>query len=160
MAAKLKAVQEESIPLGRYVSDAVEASDDAPSAIKILESWARENSALFKLLTGPYLFQACQECVGHRYRDKRSTIWNQDSTGKRVLDHANMLLEFPLLDGGSLRHAKKDEVLATAGFYDTQAIDMKFKAVWLRAIAAKLGKKTVEQVFDNSGLRKLQQELK
>ena len=160
MVAKLKEVQQERTPLGRYVSDAVEASDNAESAASLLESWAQKNPTLFQQLTGPFLSQACHDCVRHRYRGQRSEIWNQDSTGERVLEHAKMLLEFPLLDGSSLRHAKKDEVLATAVFYDTQATDMTFKAVWLRAIAAKLGTKTVARVFTNQSLKELQQDLR
>ena len=44
-------------------------------------------------------------------------------------------------------------------FYEKQASDMQVKAAWLYAIAKRLGAKTVEKVFTEERLRKLQQDL-
>ena len=159
MVAKARAVKQE-FALHTYVSSAVKETKDIQSAAKLLESWARENDALYRCLTEPALAQACYGAVSNRTRMNRQQSWNQDQGGERVHAHAGLLLDFPLVGGKCLRSARKTDVIDAAEFYETQASDMQFKAVWLRAVAKKLGAKQVKDVFTEEALRKLQKDLR
>lgn len=164
MVAKAKVIERE-FELHEYVSAAVEESDDACMAAKKLEVWAREDEKLYQQLTEPWLSKACYQAVRSKYRLKRQAIWhsewnsNQERPRARVLAYANLLMDFPLLDGKPLRSAKKAAVLEAADFYGKQSSDMRFKEIWLRAIAKKQGVKKVEQVFTETSLRKLRKDL-
>lgn len=145
--------------------EALEIENDTIKATRLLEDRANADPALFKALTGPYLHQAAYEAVRLRVHAQRRVAWNStnyDATGRgeRVLAHAvhNSLLDFPLPSGMLLRNAKATDVLDGAKRYREQANDMTHKAVWLDAIAARLGRRTVGAVFSHEALAQLQHE--
>ena len=159
MAAKPKTVELE-FSLHKYVSAAVEETDDTQAAAKKLEVWALENDALYRAITGPALEHMCYDIVRNKTQMIRRQIWNQDQGGSRVHAHASLLMDFPLIGGKTLRIAMKVDVIEAADFYKAQASDMQFKYLWLLAVAKKLGTKTVEDVFTEEKLRKLQKDLR
>ena len=157
--AKSKVVEME-FSLHKYVSAAVDETNDIQSAAKQLELWALENDALYRAVTAPALSSMCYDAVSMRTRMNRRQTWNQEQGGSRVLAHAALLMDFPLVGGMRLSVARKNDVIDAADFYDTQASDMTSKAVWLRAVAKRLGAKQVKDVFNEEKLRKLQKDLR
>lgn len=163
MAQTAEVLHTISLPAQR-VRDAVAQSPDTRSAADLLESWARSDRELFDYLVKPWLTRACEEAVRTVTRSERAAIcrsWTAPNytlggNGHRVHTLGRSLLDFPLPGGMRLRDARKDDLLGAVKFYRSQAVDMAAKASWLEAIAERVGRKQVGNVFDDETLPPLE----
>ncbi len=155
---------EENLDARSAARDALRETNNVVEAAKLLEQWASNNQELYRSITEPLLPKVCYEAVRTACHEDRRSVWtapnyNKAGNGERVISHAHSLLDFRLPGGTLLRDATKNELLAAAEFYRQQANDMNHKALWLSAIAAKVGRRKVANAFTDSKLRELQQEI-
>jgi hypothetical protein len=150
--------------LRRYISTAIKRTKTKQAAIDRLESEARNDKFLWRMLTEPFLRQACQLAVenfttpstGKSSKPAHpSKPVHQDQCGARLRFAADSLMEFRLLEGLPLGHAMKSDVVATAASYNRIAQSKMVRAKWLTLIAEKMpDNKTVGDLFTEKDLKR------
>jgi hypothetical protein len=157
--------------LKRSVSEAIEKTRDSQTAVSFLEDAARKDKLLWRLLTDPFLRQACQQAIddyvpikikehGKKKEKKEKKPIQQDQRGKRLRHAAASLMDFRLLDGLPLGSAMKGDVLATAASYDRVAKSKARRGQWLAAIADGMpDDRPVSEVFTETDLKRFMREV-
>lgn len=153
--------------LRRYISTAIKRTKTKQDAVDRLESEARKDKLLWRMLTEPFLRQACQLAIenfatpptGKSSKPVRQSEPAQDQCGARLRFAADSLMGFRLLDGLPLGHAMKGDVVATAALYNRIADSKRRRAKWLTLIADKMpDNKVVGAVFTEGDLKRLKKE--
>lgn len=140
-----------------------ECGGDVVSATDKMERRVRAERDLFYALMDPLVRKACYDVLREVVRDERRTIWTapnytKGGNGDRLVSASLTLLDFRLPHNLlPLREAGKDDLVAGADWYESQANNMQHKARWLRAVAAKVGNKVVGEKFTAEELAKLQE---
>lgn len=141
-----------------------QAGGEQVKAAEAMKACVERDAKLKKALLEPLVAYACHQAVGLQIRQHRDRVWNppvrpaQPSQRDQMMSivKAN-LLTFPLPGGKMLGDATREEVLAGATFYATQAKDMAHKARWLKAVHDGMGNSvTVSAVFDDDRLAEMQ----
>lgn len=140
-----------------------ECGGDVVSATDEMEKRVRAERDLFHELMAPLVRNACYDALRKAVQDERRTIWTapnytKGGNGDRLVSASLTLLDFRLPHNLlPLRDAGKDDLVAGADWYESQANNMQHKARWLRAVAAKVGNKVVGQKFTAEKLAELQE---
>lgn len=128
--------------------------NDVGKAAQVLEDRVLANETLFRDLMRPLVGMICYELVGQVVRKDRKaiidTVKEADTAEeglRRLISASLAMLDFPMLNGKLLRNASAADCIETAEFYQKQAGDMAGKARWLKAIARRIGSKTVGAVL-------------
>lgn len=140
-----------------------EFDGDVVAATDRMEKRVRAERDLFHELMAPLVRNACYDALRKAVQDERRTIWTapnytKGGNGDRLVSASLTLLDFRLPHNLlPLRDAGKDDLVAGADWYESQANNMRHKARWLRAVAAKVGNKVVGQKFTAEKLAELQE---
>lgn len=159
------------IYLQRYISTAIERTKNKHAAVDRLESDARKDKLLWRLLTEPLLRMACQQAIDNfvagvvKKEPAKSNPEPEpiqvDQRGDRLRFAANSLMGFRLLDGLPLGHAMRSDIVETAASYTRIANSKKRRAKWLTLIADEMpGDKVVGEVFTEDDLKAFKKEAK
>ena len=160
--AQLPVVGREHIATER-AKEALSRTHDYDAATELLESWCREDTELWMAITEPCLEGACRFQVRQTCHHMRDTSWTAPNYtigghGERVLREGERLLDFPLIGTGKLlRDATAKDIETAIALYRKLSDDMRFKAAWLTAISAKIGKKKVGSVLSERDLVELKE---
>jgi hypothetical protein len=160
-------VDSNEVYLRRYTSAAIKRTKTKQAAVDWLESEARKDKFLWRMLTEPFLREACQLAIenftapstGKSSKPVRQPEPAQDQCGARLRFAADSLMEFRLLEGLPLGHAMKGDVVATAASYNRIAQSKMVRAKWLTLIAEKMpDNKTVGDLFTEKDLKRFMKE--
>lgn len=140
-----------------------ECGGDVVAATDKMEKRVRAERDLFHQLMAPLVRSACYDALRKSVRTERESIWTapnytKGGNGERLVSASLTLLDFRLPHNLlPLREAGKDDLVAGADWYESQASNMSHKARWLRAVAAKVGNKVVGEKFTAEKLAELQE---
>ena len=154
------------VTVSEKAREALEGTATTEEAARRLLEMAKLDSELYRKIVEPYELSACIDAIKAVRTNERAAIWKlpmkpaRENAPARALARANTytILDFPLPGAGRLADATKAEILEAASIYRKQATDMAWKARWLEAIAAKLGRSKVSAKFTVEDLERLQKE--
>ena len=143
-----------------------QAGGEQVKAAEFLKDRVEHDNKLKRALLDPLVSYACHQALGVQIRHHRDRVWNAPLAAPRpsqreqmLLIAASNLMLFPLPGGKMLGDATREDVLAAASFYATQARDMAHKARWLKAVHDKMpAGKSVAAVLTEDALATMQKE--